>query len=133
MLATLCFHDMAHGLCWKHFLSLLLSRNYRLLRKFPKNGYLDDMCYVKLSRNHNRPFTNIIAELSRTQQYSCHVCVYINRLQGPLHRCSDVSPHRPQATYFGNQGPRYPALLSEGDPHHLRLRSLGGPQQLLLY
>ena len=29
MLTTLCFQDMGHALYWKHFLLLLLSRNYR--------------------------------------------------------------------------------------------------------
>ena len=58
MLTTLCFHDMGHGLCWKHVLSLLLPRNYRgsfakFYAAFPESGYLDDMCYVKLLRNRN--------------------------------------------------------------------------------
>ena len=57
---------------------------------FPENGYLDAMCYVKLSRNRNFPFANIIAELSRTPKYTCNVRVYINPLQGPSDCCSCV-------------------------------------------
>ena len=62
---------MGHGLCWKHVLSLLLSRNYcgsfaKLYARFPEHGYLDNMCCVELSRNLNFPFADIIAELSRT-------------------------------------------------------------------
>ena len=71
MLTTLCFQYMGYGLCWKHVLSLLLSRSYRgsfatIYVGFAGNGYLDDMCCVRLSRNLNVPFANSTAELSRT-------------------------------------------------------------------
>ena len=57
---------------------------------FPENGYLDDTCCIKLSRNLNFLFANIMAELSRTPRYTCNVRVYVNPLQGPLDRCSHV-------------------------------------------
>ena len=55
---------------------------------FPKNGYLVDMCYVKLSRNRNFPLANIIAELSRNPKHTCNVRFYINPLHGPSDRCA---------------------------------------------
>ena len=95
MLATLCFQDIGHRLCWKHFLLLLLSPNYRgssarIYAGFPENGYLDDMCYVNLSRKLIFPSMNAIAELSRTHKYTCNGHFYINPLQGPLDRCSHL-------------------------------------------
>ena len=94
-LATLIFQEWATGLCWKPFLSLLLSRNYRgsfakFHAGFSENGYLDDMCYVKLLRNRNFPFANMIAKLSRTPKYTCNVRFYVNPLQGPLDPCSCI-------------------------------------------
>ena len=89
MLTTLCFQDMGYGLCWKHFLSYYhgtIADLPRFLAGFLENGYLDHMCYIKLSRNRNFPFANIIAELSRTPTYTCNVRFYINPLQGPIGR-----------------------------------------------
>ena len=48
------------------------------------------MWYVRLSRNRNFPFANIIAELSRTPKCTCNVRFYINPIKGPLDRCSHV-------------------------------------------
>ena len=45
--------------------------------KLAENGYLDDMCYAKLSRKLNFPFANTIAELSRTHKHTCNVRVYV--------------------------------------------------------
>ena len=95
LLATLCFQDMGPGLCWKHFLSFLLSRNCRgsfakFYAGFPEDRYLDDMCYVKLSPNLNFPFASIVAELLRTPEYTCNVRFYINPLQGPSDCCSHM-------------------------------------------
>ena len=45
-----------------------LTRIFRVYAGFPENGYLDDVCYVKLSRNLNFPFADIIAELSKTHK-----------------------------------------------------------------
>ena len=80
MPTTLCSQDMGHGTAYAG--SIFFRCYYRgSFAKFyggvTGNGYLDDMCYVKLSRNRNFPFANIIAELSRTQK------MY---LQCPLHK-----------------------------------------------
>ena len=83
-------------------LEAFISQNDRgsftnIYARLPENayGYLDDMCYVKLSRNRNFPFANMIAELSRSPKCRCNVRFYINPLQGPLDCCSHVSHHFP--------------------------------------
>ena len=87
----LCLLSCVYDQCT--YMYLLLSRNYRgsfakFYWGFPETGYLDDMCCVKLSRNHNFPFANIIAEFSPTPKFTCNVRFYINPLQGPLDCCS---------------------------------------------
>ena len=89
VLTTLCFQDMGHSLCWNIFFRCCYCGSFaKFFAGFAQNGYLNDMCYAKISQNHNCPFANIIAELLRTPKCTCNVRFFYKSPPGPLDRCS---------------------------------------------